>query len=140
MATTKIPVWIRSEYVTIVSPPFIKIRGQEAPLIKSGELTACRLSVAPSNRIPYGLTKRKGYLCYSLAYPQKCDIMSQLQKGCYQAALFLYAQVRHYVVVRKGLLPGNLFLMRLSATLCRSCREAASWRLLPHALKCDIMS
>lgn len=47
MATTKIPVWIRSEYVTIVSPPFIRSGGQKAPLIWSGELTACRLSVAP---------------------------------------------------------------------------------------------
>lgn len=47
MATTKIPVWIRSEYVTIVSPPFVRSGGQEAPLMWSGELTACRLSVAP---------------------------------------------------------------------------------------------
>ena len=47
MPTIRIPVWIRSEYVTIVSPPFERSGGQEAPLKKSGELTACRLSVAP---------------------------------------------------------------------------------------------
>nr|DAM83217.1 MAG TPA: hypothetical protein [Caudoviricetes sp.] len=32
----------------MTAPLSIKIRGQEAPLIWSGELTACRLSVAPS--------------------------------------------------------------------------------------------
>lgn len=31
MPTTKMPVWIRSEYVTIGQPPFPKIRGQKLP-------------------------------------------------------------------------------------------------------------
>lgn len=31
MPTTKMPVWMRSEYVTIGQPPFHKIRGQEVP-------------------------------------------------------------------------------------------------------------
>ena len=60
MATTKIPVWIRSEYVTIVSPPFIRSGGQEAPLIWSGELTACRLSVAPRIENTTGFGKIQG--------------------------------------------------------------------------------
>ena len=30
MPTTKMPVWMRSEYVTIGQPPFREIRGQEA--------------------------------------------------------------------------------------------------------------
>ena len=31
MATIRIPVWIRSEYVTIGSPPFVRSGGKEAP-------------------------------------------------------------------------------------------------------------
>lgn len=31
MPTTKMPVWIRSEYVTIGQPPFPWIRGQKLP-------------------------------------------------------------------------------------------------------------
>lgn len=31
MPTTKMPVWIRSEYVTIGQPPFHEIRGQKLP-------------------------------------------------------------------------------------------------------------
>ena len=37
METTRIPVWIRSEYVTIGSPPFREIRGQEAPPDEAGD-------------------------------------------------------------------------------------------------------
>ena len=47
MATTKMPIWIRSEYVTIVSPPFLTIRGQRSAPCHEGEHTACRLSAAP---------------------------------------------------------------------------------------------
>ncbi len=37
MPTTKMPVWIRSEYVTIGQPPFRKIRGQEAAPHQKGQ-------------------------------------------------------------------------------------------------------
>lgn len=50
MATTKIPVWIRSEYVTIVSPPFYKDQGaRSAPDLVRG-----------TNRLPFiGSTTKK---------------------------------------------------------------------------------
>ena len=41
MPTTKMPVWIRSEYVTIGQPPFPKIRGQKLPPVRG------------ANRLPY---------------------------------------------------------------------------------------
>lgn len=34
MPTTKMPVWMRSEYVTIGQPPFRKIRGQKLPPVR----------------------------------------------------------------------------------------------------------
>lgn len=45
MPTTKMPVWIRSEYVTIGQPPFREIRGQEAALARRANRLP--LQVAP---------------------------------------------------------------------------------------------
>jgi len=49
MPTTKMPVWIRSEYVTIGQPPFPKIRGQKLPPVRGP--TAYRYWQRP---VPYG--------------------------------------------------------------------------------------
>lgn len=41
MPTTKIPVWIRSEYVTIGQPPFPQIRGQKLPPVGGQPPAVC---------------------------------------------------------------------------------------------------
>ena len=41
MPTTKMPVWIRSEYVTIGQPPFPWIRGQKLPPVGGQPPTVC---------------------------------------------------------------------------------------------------
>ena len=52
MATIKMPVCIRSEYVTIRRAPLsFQSGGKEAPPVP-GEHTACRQSTAPDYKIP----------------------------------------------------------------------------------------
>jgi hypothetical protein len=41
MPTTKMPVWIRSEYVTIGQPPFLRIRGQKLPPVGGQPPAVC---------------------------------------------------------------------------------------------------
>ena len=41
MPTTKMPVWIRSEYVTIGQPPFPWIRGQKLPPVGGQPPAVC---------------------------------------------------------------------------------------------------
>ena len=41
MPTTKMPVWIRSEYVTIGQPPFPQIRGQKLPPVGGQPPAVC---------------------------------------------------------------------------------------------------
>ena len=63
MPTTKMPVWMRSEYVTIGQPPFHKIRGQEAapvwgvnrlPLLAVPDITIAYLSKKRNKNRPSG--------------------------------------------------------------------------------------
>jgi len=62
MPTTKMPVWMRSEYVTIGQPPFHKIRGQEAapcpganrlPLLAVPDITIAYLSKKRNKNRPF---------------------------------------------------------------------------------------
>ena len=61
MPTTKMPVWIRSEYVTIGQPPFLKIRGQKLPPVRGANRLPyagnAERSLFPVPRIPYAATK-----------------------------------------------------------------------------------
>ena len=41
MPTTKMPVWMRSEYVTIGQPPFLRIRGQKLPPVGGQPPAVC---------------------------------------------------------------------------------------------------
>ena len=76
MATTRIPVWIRSEYVTIGSPPFRGIRGQEAPPTKQG---TNRLPFIDSAgiRIPQKKEERKAAALRSSFFACRCQKSSQ---------------------------------------------------------------
>lgn len=76
MATTRIPVWIRSEYVTIGSPPFRGIRGQEAPPTKQG---TNRLPFIDSAgiRIPQKKEERKAAALRSSFFACCCQKSSQ---------------------------------------------------------------
>lgn len=62
MPTIRIPVWIRSEYVTIVSPPFYKDQGaRSAPDLVRGTNRLPFIG-STTKRIPQDLTKFKGLL------------------------------------------------------------------------------
>lgn len=76
MATTRIPVWIRSEYVTIGSPPFRGIRGQEAPPTKQG---TNRLPFIDSAgiRIPQKKEERRAAALRSSFFACRCQKSSQ---------------------------------------------------------------
>ena len=74
------------------APPFYQetIRGQEAPLIWSGELTACRLSVAPRIENTTGFGKIQGLaargwsgIC-SVAATQEKPLFVCGQRGVFQ--------------------------------------------------------
>ena len=57
MPTTKMPVCMRSEYVTIGQPPFHKIRGQEAAPCLGGQPPTVTGSARYNHSIPVEKTQ-----------------------------------------------------------------------------------
>ena len=66
MPTTKMPVWIRSEYVTIGQPPFLRIRGQKLPPVGGQPPAVC------------WQCQRQNTTLFSVAQPYKIQIGKRL--------------------------------------------------------------
>ena len=66
MPTTKMPVWIRSEYVTIGQPPFPQIRGQKLPPVGGQPPAVC------------WQCQRQNTTLFAAAQPYKCQIGKRL--------------------------------------------------------------
>ena len=75
MPTTKMPVWMRSEYVTIGQPPFPWIRGQKLPPVRGP--TACRMLATLKDRSflspEYHTPRQKAIKRYLCPNPPTCS-------------------------------------------------------------------